>query len=93
MGTGVFSQGMKLTTHLHLVSWLTMCGGTPPLPHFVFMVWCLIKNGYDFIAWYFVKHSDYFTFTFGQENTILQYHEALSFQANTQEGKQSSVRN
>jgi len=43
---------VNLTTHLHLVSRLRMCGSIPPLIHkFPFVVWCLIK------------HKDTFTFT------------------------------
>jgi hypothetical protein len=48
---GVKGWGMKLTTHLHLVSRSRMCGTIPPLPH-VFMAWSL------------VKHKDNFTYTF-----------------------------
>jgi len=43
---------MKLTTHLHLVPRLTMCGAIPPL-----LFVCLWH------AWYLVKHRDNFTFT------------------------------
>jgi len=55
---------MKLTTHLHLVPRLRMCGAIPLLPQCIFMAWCLISNGYIFMAWYIVKHRDNFTFTF-----------------------------
>jgi hypothetical protein len=37
-------QGMKLPTHLHLVSRLRMRGAIYPLPQYVFMSWCLIKH-------------------------------------------------
>jgi len=43
-------QGMKLTTHLHLVIRLLKCGAVPLLPNYSFMVW------------YLVKHRDSFTF-------------------------------
>jgi hypothetical protein len=43
---------MKLTTHLHLVPRLRICGYILPLPQYVFM------------AWYFVQHRDNFNFTF-----------------------------
>jgi hypothetical protein len=42
---------MKLATHLHLVPRLRMRGAIPPLPHYVFM------------AWFLVKHRDNFTYT------------------------------
>jgi hypothetical protein len=35
--------GMKLTSHLHLVLRWRMHGAVPPLPQYVFMVWCLVK--------------------------------------------------
>jgi hypothetical protein len=41
---------VKLTTHLNLVPKSRMCRAIPPLPQYIFMVWCL------------VKHSDNFTF-------------------------------
>jgi len=34
----------KLATHLHLLPRLRMRGAIPPLPQYVFMVWCLIKQ-------------------------------------------------
>jgi len=34
---------MKLTTHLHLVQRLKMCGAIPPFPQYTFMVWCSVK--------------------------------------------------
>jgi hypothetical protein len=40
--------GAKLTTHLHLVPRLGMCGGIHPLPHYVFVTWCLIKERGNF---------------------------------------------
>jgi len=45
-------QPEQLTTHLHLVPRSRMRGAIPPLPQNVFM------------AWYYVKHRDNFTFTF-----------------------------
>jgi len=38
-------EGVKLTTHLHLLPKLRMCGATPALLQYVFMAWCLIKQG------------------------------------------------
>jgi hypothetical protein len=39
---GKSGQGVKLTTHLHLVSrWMN--GAIPPLPHYAFMAWCSVK--------------------------------------------------
>jgi hypothetical protein len=49
---GLSCQGVKLTTHHHVVQRLRMSGAIPPLPNYVFMVWCLYENG------------DIFTFTF-----------------------------
>jgi len=49
---GYSVRGVKLTTHLYLVSRLRMNGAIPPLPQYVFM------------EWYLVKHWDNFTFTF-----------------------------
>ena len=43
---------MNLTTHLHLVSRLTMCGSVPPLVH---TSPCVVR--------YLIKHKDTFTFT------------------------------
>jgi hypothetical protein len=34
-------QDVKLTTHLHLVPGLRMCGAVLPLPYYAFMPWCL----------------------------------------------------
>jgi len=33
---------VKLITHLHLMLRSRMRGAVPPLPHYVFMMWCLI---------------------------------------------------
>jgi len=51
VGTGD-SQGMKLTTHLHLVPRLRMYGVVLPIPQYIF------------VAWYLLKHREYLTFTF-----------------------------
>jgi hypothetical protein len=40
-------RGVKLTTHLHLVPRL-MRGTIPPLPQYVFMAWCLVKDRDNF---------------------------------------------
>jgi hypothetical protein len=34
--------GLKLTTHIHLVSRLRMRGNVPPLPQCIFMAFCLV---------------------------------------------------
>jgi hypothetical protein len=52
---GVKQLGMKLTTYLHLVL-KSVCGAIPPLPQYVFMVWCLVKQ------------RDSFTFTVRQHD-------------------------
>jgi hypothetical protein len=41
---GQSDRGVKLTTHLHLVSRLKMRGAILPLPQYVFMAWCLVKE-------------------------------------------------
>jgi hypothetical protein len=41
---GQSGQGMKLTTHLHLVSRLRIRGATLPLPQYAFMAWCSVKK-------------------------------------------------
>jgi hypothetical protein len=38
------ARGVKLTTHLHLVPRLSICGAIPPLLQYVFMAWCLVKQ-------------------------------------------------
>jgi hypothetical protein len=63
MGTrisqGRSGWGMKVTTHLHLVLRLRICGVIIPLPQYVFMAWCL------------VKHRDNFIFTFAKWGKII----------------------
>jgi hypothetical protein len=49
---GKAAGGVKLTTHLHIVSRSRLRGAIPPLPQYVFIAWCL------------VKHRDNFTFTY-----------------------------
>jgi hypothetical protein len=47
MGTGGWKQsgqGVKLTTHLHLVPRSGMRGAIPPLSQYVFMAWCLVTQ-------------------------------------------------
>jgi hypothetical protein len=44
VGTGGSFLGVKLTTHLILVSLLRMLGVVPPLHRYVFMAWCLVKH-------------------------------------------------
>jgi len=41
-----------------------MCGAMIPLPHTLSCQGTLLSTGYDFMAWYLVKHRDNFTFTF-----------------------------
>jgi hypothetical protein len=42
LSLGINCQGMKLTTHLHLVSRSKMLGTIPPFPLYIFMAWCLL---------------------------------------------------
>jgi hypothetical protein len=53
-------QGMKLTTHIHLVPRL-MCGARPPLFQYILMAWYL-SNRYGFMVWYLVKQGDSYAF-------------------------------
>jgi len=41
---GQSGQGVKLTTHLHLVQGSRMRGDIPPLPQYAFMAWCSVKR-------------------------------------------------
>jgi len=54
---------MKLTTHLHLVLRLGLCGAIPPLPDT--SSWCgaLLSIVYIFMVWYIVKHRNNFNFS------------------------------
>jgi hypothetical protein len=38
----------KLTTHLHLPPTLVMRDSIPPLPQYIFMAWCLVKQRNNF---------------------------------------------
>jgi len=56
MGARIHGQGMKLTTHLHLVPRLSMSGAVPLLPIYAFIAWtgkiltfCINFN--EFIQW------------------------------------------
>jgi hypothetical protein len=40
---------VELTIHLHLVPRLRMPGAIPPLPQYIFMAWCLVKQRDNFI--------------------------------------------
>jgi hypothetical protein len=50
VGTGALSlgsksvRGMNLITHLQVLPWLRMGGAMPPVPQYVFIAWCLIKQ-------------------------------------------------
>jgi hypothetical protein len=39
---------VKLTTHLHLVPSSRMRGAIPPLPQYIFMLWCLVTHKENF---------------------------------------------
>jgi len=41
---GKVAGDVKLTTHLHLVRRLGMRGAIPPVPQYVSMAWCLVKQ-------------------------------------------------
>jgi len=45
---GLLSQVVKLTTQLHLVLRLRMCGAVAPVPKYNFMAWCLVKHSNNF---------------------------------------------
>jgi hypothetical protein len=56
---GKSSRGVKLITHLHLVLRLRKRGATPPLPKYVFMACCLIKEEiHVLMAWSIVEHRE-----------------------------------
>jgi hypothetical protein len=40
----LYTQGVKLTSHLRLVPRSRMRGAIPPLRQYAFMVWCLVKH-------------------------------------------------
>jgi hypothetical protein len=53
---GQSSRDVRLTTHLHLVPRSRMRGAIPPIPRYVFMVWCSVKKkeqGQIFLNFYF----------------------------------------
>jgi hypothetical protein len=50
---GLKWPGMKLTTHVHPLPWLRMCGTIPPLPQYIFMAWCLVKHRDSFTFYHF----------------------------------------
>jgi hypothetical protein len=51
---GTLPPGVKLTTHLHVMLRLRLHGAIHPLPLYVFMAWCLIKQSDKFV---FTFHS------------------------------------
>jgi len=42
---------VELTTHLHQVTKLRLRGAVHPLPRYIFMAWCLVKHGDNFICY------------------------------------------
>jgi hypothetical protein len=61
LSLGQNGQGVKLTTHLHLVPRSRMCGAIPPLPQYVFMAWSLVKHRDSFTFFYlFISMTRYF---------------------------------
>jgi len=61
---GQSSQDKKLTTHLHLAPRLGTRGAILPFPHVPSWHGVELSTGHVFMAWYLVKHRDYFAFTF-----------------------------
>jgi hypothetical protein len=59
---GALSLGVKLPVREVDLSPPSSAWSYPPLLQYVFMVWCLLSNGYSFMAWFLVKHMDKFTF-------------------------------
>jgi len=47
---------VKLTTYIHLVPRLRMCGAISPLLQYVFMVWFIIEQDIHFVVWFLVEH-------------------------------------
>jgi len=67
---------VKVTTHLHLVARLGICGAVPPL---IFLRGVMLNEseGHVFMTWYLVKHRSNFIFTFtyiGQHDLLLYFY-------------------
>jgi len=45
---GQSGRGVQLTTHLHLEPRSRMSGAIPPLPQYVFIEWCLVRQKGNF---------------------------------------------
>jgi hypothetical protein len=45
---GYRGRGPNLTTHLHIVLRLRMCGAVSPLPQYIFMAWYLVRGSENF---------------------------------------------
>jgi len=67
LSPGVSGRGVKLTTHLHLVS-RCVRGAICPLPQYVLMPCCLIKQ-IRLHGVVFNKHTDTCAFIFGYSMT------------------------
>jgi len=49
---------VKLTIRLNLVPRSRMREATPPLPHYVFMAWCLVKDR-DFTFYLYISYTPF----------------------------------
>jgi hypothetical protein len=58
---GQSGRDVTLTAQLHLVPRLKMCGAITPLPQYVFIAWCVIKQWVSVHGVVLVKHRDNFT--------------------------------
>jgi hypothetical protein len=73
---GQNGQGVKLTTHLHLVRRSRMHGAVPPLLQYVFMAWCSVKaQGQLCLIHYLLPLCNFLhpPVTFSESEYLIQY--------------------
>jgi len=58
VSNGYQGRGVKLTTHLHLVPRLRLCGATHSLPQYAFMAWCSVKAQGQLYVFTFYAYCD-----------------------------------
>jgi len=70
---------VKLTIHLHLAQRLKKRGAIHPLPHYLFIAWCLVKHRDNFYLqllplssrlWYTVFPNTFFTVVYPMSKLI-----------------------
>jgi hypothetical protein len=72
----VRGRGMKLTTHLHLVSRSRMCGSIPPFLQYAFIAWCSVKAQGQLYLYFFLIYTLAISFLWSHS------HEAKHFYCN-----------